>query len=152
MAQKTSKTKTVVVASVPGARGKKPVAVQVCNEGGDIHGVALQHIRVIIVPDGDAWFAQGVDIDYAAQGESIDAAKNNFENGLRATIDQHLNVYGTIRGILEPAAPEILGNLVIESSAQFERYSQVSAHEIHASLQNAQINYLVDHTPRELVQ
>jgi hypothetical protein len=152
MAQKVNKTKTVVVASVPGAEGKKPVAVQVCNEAGDIHGVALRHIRVIIVPDGPSWFAQGVDIDYASQGESVDAAKANFENGLRATIDQHLNIYGTIRGILEPAALEILGNLVTESSAQFERYSQVSAHEIHESLPYAQINYLVDQAPRELVQ
>jgi hypothetical protein len=152
MADKAEKTKTVIVASVKGAKGKKPVAVQVCNESGDLHGVALRHIRVIIVPDGASWFAQGVDIDYAAQGESVDDAKANFERGLRATIDQHLKVYGTIKGILECAAPEILGNLVIESSAQFESYSQVSAHDIHKSLPYAQINYLLDHAPRELVQ
>ena len=154
MAHKTEKIKPVVVASVRGDKGhgKKAVAVQVCNETGNLHGVALQHVRVIIVPDGTSWFAQGVDIDYAAQGNSVEEAKTNFEKGLRATIDQHLRVYGTIRGILELAAPEILGNLVIESSAQFERYSQVSAHDIHEALPYAQINYLLDQAPRELVQ
>jgi len=155
MAHKTGKIKPVVVASVAGDEGdgKNAVAVQVCNESGDLHGVALQYIRVVIVPDGPAWFAQGIDIDYASQGATVEEAKTNFEKGLRATIDQHLRVYRHIRGILQLAPPEILANLLIDSSAQYRLYSQVSAHDIHEALQGGQISYLLDEVPqRELVQ
>jgi len=152
MAHKTEKIKPVVVASVGSDEGDA-VAVQVCNETGEVHGVALQYIRVVIVPDGAAWFAQGIDIDYASQGATVEEAKTNFEKGLRATIDQHLRVYRHIRGILQLAPPEILANLLIDSSAQYKLYSQVSAHDIHEALQGGKINYLLDEVPqRELVQ
>ena len=150
MAHKTENIKPVVVASIKGSKGQ--MAVQVCNEGGELHAVVLNNIRVVIVPDGSSWFAQGIDIDYAAQGATVEETKSNFEKGLKATIDQHLRVYGTIRGLLQLAAPELLANLLIDSSAQFKLYSQVSAHDIHEALQYNKITYLLDETPGELVQ
>jgi hypothetical protein len=108
------------------------------------HLVKFRNLRVVIVPDGPAWFAQGIDLDYAAQGDTVEEAKGNFEKGLGATIDQHLKAYRTISGILKVAEPELLAHLLVDSSAQFNRYSQVSAHIVHEALHNYQINYLLD--------
>jgi len=43
-------------------------------------------LRVLIVPDGTAWFAHGLEVDYAVQGDSIEQAIEYFEEGLRETI------------------------------------------------------------------
>ena len=84
-------------------KGKKaPEATHV--PGKKHHLVGLKNIRVIIVRDEGSWFAQGLDIDYAAQGESIEQAKKNFSGGLAATIDQHLQAYGTFVNFLKPTA------------------------------------------------
>jgi hypothetical protein len=44
------------------------------------------YIRVIIVPDGKSWFIQGIDQDYAASGNSIKEAEQNFKDGFMATL------------------------------------------------------------------
>jgi hypothetical protein len=67
---------------------------------GKQHLVGLGSIRVLICPDGDCWFAQGVEIDYAAQGASIEDVKKRFEVGLRATIEENLKIYDSIDGLL----------------------------------------------------
>ena len=43
-------------------------------------------LNLIIVPDGSAFFAQGVDLDYAAQGDTVEEAKKHFALGFRKTL------------------------------------------------------------------
>jgi hypothetical protein len=95
---------------------------------GEQHVVGIGNLRVFILPDGPFWFAQGLEIDYAAQGNSIEDAKKNFENGLAATIDLHLKVHQNIEDLLEPAPREVLQEAVRELDS-LQLYSQVSVHE-----------------------
>jgi hypothetical protein len=106
--------------------------------------VGLGNIRVIIVPDGSAFFAQGLEIDYAAQGASIAEVKQNFEIGLEATIEQHLKIYGNIKSLLQPAPPAVWQEFVREKTALRSKYSQISGYEVHhQALPYEGINYLV---------
>ena len=146
----------VKVSKYKAGQGKKmPEAIHAEVSGGKHHVdhvVGLKNVRVVIVPDEGSWFAQGLDIDYASQGQGPEEAQNNFAQGLRATIDQHLQAYGHIRELLKPVAPQLLSNLVLDSSAQFKRYAQVSAHEVHKALDYDQIIYLLDQESECAVQ
>jgi len=91
--------------------------------------VGLGNIKVIIVPDEKSWFAQGLEIDYGAQGDTPEDAKKNFQEGLGATIDLHLRMYGTIEKLLESAPPEVLQE-ASRNQERLELFSQVSFHDI----------------------
>lgn len=73
------------------------------HDGDGHHAVALSALRVMLLPDSSGWFAQGLEIDYASSGGSQDEAKANFEQGLRATIHEHLRMYGSIERFLKVA-------------------------------------------------
>ena len=77
------------------------------------------NIRVIIIPDGPSFFAQGVEVDCAAQGDTIEEVKNNFEDGLSATVYQHLKVYGHIEKLLVPTPVEAFKEIIPEMSCSF---------------------------------
>lgn len=91
--------------------------------------VGIGNLRVFILPDGPFWYAQGLEIDYGAQGNSIEDAKRNFEKGLEATVDLHLKTHGTIENLLDPAPPEVLREAARELSS-LQLHWQVSAHEV----------------------
>lgn len=96
------------------------------------HVVGIGNLRVILVPDGDFWFAQGLEIDYAAQGKSKPDAKRKFENGLLSTIQQHLKIHGSIEKLLKIAPPAVWKEFLYDPAGQANFYSQVSAHTIDA--------------------
>jgi hypothetical protein len=135
MAKKTAKTKKT---------NRKPAhAIAMHAENGDHHVVGLGNIRVIIVPDESDFFAQGLEIDYAAQGKTVDQVKKHFEIGLKATIKQHLKIYGTISNLLKPAPPDVWQELLPEKLALHNRYWHISTHTIDNALPYEGINYLV---------
>lgn len=74
-------------------------AVQISDD--NCHLVGIGALRVLIVPDGDLWYAQGIEIDYGATGATTDEVKHNFEVGLARTIELHLEKRGTIDGLLK---------------------------------------------------
>lgn len=120
------------------------MALHASDKDGVHHLVGFGNIRVIIIPDGAAYFAQGLEIDYAAQGSTVEEVKKNFEVGLEATIQQHLKIYGNIKGILQPAPPDVWQELVPEKTAVHNRYWHMSEHTIEDSaLPYDGINYLV---------
>ncbi len=106
---------------------------------GDMHLVGIGNLRVVIVPDGNFWFAQGLEIDYAEQGDSVEDVKTKFENGLHATIDQHLKIHGSIKKLLRVAPTEVWTEVLEDPSAYKNFYTQVSVH----NLPFAGIQYLV---------
>lgn len=82
---------------------RQTAAVQISNQS--THNVVLDSFRVIVVKDHDQWFAQSIDIDYAASGLTIEDAKQNFERGLELTIRFHIKKFGDISRLLNKPCP-----------------------------------------------
>jgi hypothetical protein len=105
-------------------------AVHAKSPDGTAHAVGIGNLRVLILPDGpNAWFAQGLEIDYGASGKTIDEAKKHFEIGLSGTIELHLRKYGNIEALLKRVRSKIWneaqanGNNVVE-------FGQASFHSV----------------------
>jgi len=94
---------------------------------GETHIVGIGNLRVVICPDEGGWFAQGLEIDYAAGGATIPQVKKNFEKGLKGTISLHIQMHGNIENFLTPAPPEIWKEYWW-SGKQY-RFTQVSLHD-----------------------
>jgi len=92
------------------------------------HLVAFEALRVLICQDGDHWFAQGIDLDYAAEGVSPEDVKQRFERGLVATVRAHLERFGTIERLLKNPPPEAW--LPLASRAQGYKFSILSIHDL----------------------
>ena len=110
----------------------KSGATAVHGQDGQEHLVGIGNLRVIICQDGDQWFAQGLEIDYAADGNSYEEVKDNFQNGLRGTIGLHLQSYGNLDKLLKIAPPAAWKELL--TMGQRMRYTQVSFHVVDEEL------------------
>lgn len=104
-------------------------AIHATHTDGVHHIVGFGNIRVLLMPDGKGWFAQGLEIDYAAQGDSLAQAKREFEDGLEATVHAHLQKSGHIKGILK-LAPSEIWDLASDPAIKLRRYSQVTEHHV----------------------
>ena len=93
------------------------------------HAVGIGDLRVVLTQEGNYWYAQGLEIDYLAQGPSIEDAKENFETGLAATFHENLRAYGTIQSVLVPAPDEVWKEQFKPGSGA-KRYTHVSVHRI----------------------
>lgn len=135
------------------ARKRNPATTAFHGEAIDgIHHLAgIGDLRVVIVPDGDFWFAQGLEIDYAAQGKSVKDAKRKFTTGLSATIEEHLCIYGNIEKLLRVSPTEVWKENLLSAGAIPKRYStfclyHVEREAIPAAIENVLpfqgINYL----------
>jgi len=94
---------------------------------GNTHFVGIGPMKVIICHDDGAWFAQGVDIDYAANGTSLANVKQNFEVGLAGTIDLHIKLYGNLKKFLKHAPQEVWDELYAVGT--HHSYTHVSFHD-----------------------
>lgn len=63
-------------------------------------------LRVVIREEDNYWLAQGIEIDYATSGTSIEDVQRRFERGLTATIRAHLDKFHTIDRLLKYAPKE----------------------------------------------
>jgi len=111
------------------AAAKNSPARAITVSTGDTHVVGIGNLRVAIETDGKFWTAQGLEIDYIAQGDDLEDAKKQFEDGLACVIHQHMRIYGSIDKLLSPAPREVWKE-VLNPKAIRARYSQVSIHEI----------------------
>ncbi len=103
-------------------------AFHASNSDGSKHVVGIGNLRVLISQDGSLWFAQGLEIDYFAEGVSLKDVQNSFENGLSSTIREHLKLYGTIDKLLKVAPAEIW--LEFYRAKTCHVHSQVSEHKL----------------------
>jgi hypothetical protein len=112
--------------------GKKKSAsvIHASTDDGRQQAVGI-NLRVLIVPDGKFWYAQGIEIDYGAQGTSVEDAKEHFEQGLSGTVRLHLQKHGHIEKLLRHTSGEALKE-AREFSDKIERFVQVSFHDIDA--------------------
>ncbi|MGA3026969.1 MAG: hypothetical protein ABSF98_19605 [Bryobacteraceae bacterium] len=105
-------------------------ALHAVAESGELHAVAIWNLHVLLIPSGSNWVAQGVEIDYVAQGDSIEGAKHNFEHGLESSIDLNIRMYGNIEGLLTFGPDEVLREAVLHRGTQYKVYSQLTAHDM----------------------
>ena len=52
-------------------------AIHGVSQEGD-HLVGIGNLRVLIEKEGNFWFAQGLEIDYVAQGDTMEAVQKEF--------------------------------------------------------------------------
>lgn len=109
------------------------------TKDGKISVVGIGNLRVVIVQDDGSWFAQGLEIDYAAQGKTVSDAKKHFEKGLAATVHEHLRVFGTIGKLLRVAPSEVWNELLMGTfiESRHYHYDQVSVHRFKGALQGS---------------
>jgi hypothetical protein len=118
------------------ALGKSAVAfLGKAKDGTSVVGIG--NLRVIIMQDNGSYFAQGLEIDYAAQGETIEDVKKHFEDGLAATIDEHLKIFGTIQKLLVVAPQEVWNEMLFAGAGKRYRYSQVTIHQFETPLKES---------------
>jgi len=98
--------------------------------------VGFGNLRVIVIKDDDMWFAQCLDINYAAQGASLAQVKRNFERGLSATVDEHVRVFGNIENLLARGPSSRIRQEIMHKMPQTFRYSQVTVHRLPKELQS----------------
>lgn len=85
---------------------KETVAEAIHAQDGDDHVVTVSHLRVMLSKDDTGWFAQGLEIDYAAAGADMEETKKNFETGFFKTVHEHLELHGSIEKLLIVAPQE----------------------------------------------
>jgi len=110
--------------------GSGAKAAHVADLESNLHGVGIWKLHVLIVPDGRFWFAQGFEIDYGVQGDSIEDAKNKFAKGLGASIHHHLTMFGGIDGLLQVVPNDVWKDLWKAKRKSNLTYACVSIHEI----------------------
>lgn len=104
----------------------RTTAVHASTKDGSAHVVHIRNLQVVITVRDDCWFAQGLEIDYSAEGKSLREVKSAFEEGLALTINANLRRYGHIRHLLKREAPPEAWRRARGRIRR--RYSQVSAH------------------------
>lgn len=102
-------------------------------------GVRLQ---VLITDDGSGhWFAQALEVDYAAAGTSLKDVQESFERGLTATIDEHLKLYNNLERFLVSPSDGALKEMLSHDREWFN-FRQESAHQLSPRFPFAGIDYL----------
>lgn len=99
----------------------------------DANVVGVEYLRVLLTSEDGQWFAQGLEIDYAAQGTSEEDVKLRFQKGLECTIREHLRMLGKIDDLLVPAPLDVWREFYIGAKERtVDRipmlHSQVSLH------------------------
>lgn len=110
-------------------KAPETLAIHATHPDGEHHGVAVLNLHVLIVQDGKHWFAQGLEIDYAAQGDSVDEAKLHFQKGFKSSLYHNLRIFGNIDKFLRVAPNEVWQEYFSTPKAQ-KLYSHVSMHEV----------------------
>jgi len=89
--------------------------------------VRVLDLRVMVTEEQEGyWFAQGLEVDYAAQGSSWQEVRKAFEDGFTATIDAHLKKFGHL-DYFDRRAPQDVWEEY--QSAKFQKlFNSISIH------------------------
>ena len=108
------------------AKAKAHAVGHARNADGTAHVVVINNLQVLITERDGCYFAQGLEIDYAAEGRDVDDVRRAFEYGLAQTINAHLRQFGSIERLQRSAPPDVLETM--NKSTIRNRFCQVSAH------------------------
>jgi hypothetical protein len=75
------------------------------NERTADRGVGIGDLRVVVQNGGRFWFAQGLDVNYIAQGDDLEDVKRTFVDGFQKTVEAHRRVYGNLENLLRRQGP-----------------------------------------------
>jgi len=78
---------------------------------GNDHTVVVNALRVLITEEPNGWFAQGVEVDYFASGETLEDVQRRFVSGLTASIVEHLQRYGDLQRLIKWAPANVRNKL-----------------------------------------
>lgn len=110
-------------------RKSKATAVHAQTKDGQKHFVGIGNLRVILSSDAEGWYAEGLEIDYVAQGGTKEEAMNRFEAGLARTIHLNLRLFGNIKGVLK-TAPRDTWDALFDGGNLTKRISLASIHKL----------------------
>lgn len=98
----------------------------------DKHVVIVNDLHVLISGDDEkGWFAQGVEIDYSACGETLDDVKRNFSIGFEHTIKEHIKRNGNIESFLRYTPLDEIYALLGSEDCDFSNISAVGTSRIN---------------------
>ena len=100
-------------------------------DAGEQHAVLVNALRVVVTQDEGQWFAQGLELDYAAAGTSEEDVKTRFAQGLGATINEHIQIYGNIDKVVK-VAPQDAWDLWLAGDRRYT-LDHVSIHNFQES-------------------
>ena len=96
--------------------------------------IEIDELNVLIVRVGPGYYAQGIEIDFAACGDSIEDAQRRFERGFFETVSANLARFRDLKRFIKPAPEDIrreFGERVEEDKYTF---SSVSVHTLEEKL------------------
>lgn len=101
-------------------------------------------LRVLITKDDGSWLAQGLDVDYAIDGDSLADVKKRFEDGLAMTIESNLRVHRSIGPLLRVAPQEVFDQWYDAKNTlrRFEHTAVIVTPQKQSALPFDQIVYL----------
>ena len=67
----------------------------------------LPILHVLVTPDSGMFFAQGLEVDYASGGETINQTIEFFLGGLHGTAEAQFRVSGHFKGLIKPSPKEV---------------------------------------------
>ncbi|HWW61332.1 MAG TPA: hypothetical protein VN181_08190 [Thermoanaerobaculia bacterium] len=70
--------------------------------------LAIWSLRVWITEEAGYFVAQGLEVDYAAQGRTREEAMQLFSEGFARTIDAHLREFESADAFLKPVSAQLL--------------------------------------------
>lgn len=120
-------------------------------QGGD-HVVSIGNLRVMICQDSERdWYAQGLEIDYLAQGDTLDEVQEAFCDGLAWTVEEHLKSYGDITRLLRPAPQDVWAEFFAKAEKGTIKLSQISVHSLTQPTENKFYNMVAKSKPLNLL-
>jgi hypothetical protein len=117
--------------STPGIRAIHATS----REGANL--VFLGNLRVLITKHEDGWIAQGLEIDYAIDGATVDEVKARFEDGLTLTVRSHLRVHNGIKQLFKNAPQEYWDKFYAVVPPDQQHEATVTVHTLPRELQSA---------------
>lgn len=102
---------------------KPPIHHSLDHNSGQ-HTVSVGPMRVMVVPDGEYWFVQGLEVDYFAEGTSVDHALQMFVHGLELTIEEHIKMYGHVKKLTVSAPQHVWDEFY--SNAQLGKLKEIA--------------------------
>ena len=108
--------------------------------------VGILDLQVVLAKQESHWVAQGLEIDYAAAGDSIEDVKRRFHEGLVATIQVHFDRFGSLDKLIIPAETTDWLELILSQSQRVLLHSSISKHKFESPIADfpfGSIRYLV---------
>ena len=135
------------------------------QDDGELFAVYVRHgathlikgrVHVLILNDDGSWFAQGLELDYSAEGTGLEDVQSRFEKGLASTIRGYLKRDGNITAFFEKPASLEYWKLYEAGSSKwrliFKRKIEIASQESPSAekLPVAQLDLEFSAEPREL--